>query len=227
MNECDVLHPQLSRLAEGEAAPDEAMRVARHVSDCTACRIHLARERWLAAMLDEGLEDPVHVGESFVRAVMDNLPQGPPPAPRRRRHDLKLAGLAGLIALGPALIPRWSLAAGWRFELPGLGHPDLGAAERLFSAFAGLARTIPLVLDAVSGALPPLHVATGFAGLAAVATLAAAAVFGCAATVAAAATTGGLQLASSRRSSSPRVIPSRRAATSRSAPDSVMARAMK
>ena len=79
MRICQRLRPVLSRVAEGEASPDEAMLTARHLSDCTACRIHLARERRLAAMLEEDLEDVLHVGEEFVQAVMANLPKGPPP----------------------------------------------------------------------------------------------------------------------------------------------------
>lgn len=88
MRHCDALVPLLSRVAEGEANPDEAMRAARHLSDCTACRIILARERRLAAILEDGLEDSVPVGEDFVRAVMDNLPAEPP---KPERRALKLA----------------------------------------------------------------------------------------------------------------------------------------
>jgi len=105
---CQSLAPLLYRVAEGEAAPDEAMRSARHLSDCTACRILLARERRLAAMLEEGLDDPLQVGEDFVQTVMATLPQGPPPAPShkrkaalRKRRLLKLASLAGLIGVIP------------------------------------------------------------------------------------------------------------------------------
>ena len=74
------------------------MRVARHLSDCTACRILLARERRLASMLAEELED-LPVGEDFVQAVMATLPQEPPPRRRRRYRGLKLAGLAGILGL--------------------------------------------------------------------------------------------------------------------------------
>ena len=94
MVDCKQLAPLLSRVAEGEAAPDEAIRAARHLSDCTACRISLARERRLAAMLEDGLEDSLPVGEDFVQSVMDKLPAEPPRAtrPSRRRH-LRLACL--------------------------------------------------------------------------------------------------------------------------------------
>jgi predicted anti-sigma-YlaC factor YlaD len=57
------------------------MRVARHLSDCTACRIVLAREHRLAEMLEEKLDDPLQLGEDFVQAVMARLPQEPPPPP--------------------------------------------------------------------------------------------------------------------------------------------------
>jgi len=67
-----------------------------------------ARERRLAAMLEEGLDDPLQVGEDFVQAVMATLPQAPPPAPsqerktaRCKRRMLRLASLAGLIGVVP------------------------------------------------------------------------------------------------------------------------------
>ena len=103
MSRCDSYAPLLSRVAEGEAGPNEAMRAARHLSGCTACRINLARERRLAAILEDGLEDSVPVGEDFVRAVMDNLPAEPPKSESGRkkgRRSLKLAGLVGLLGLG-------------------------------------------------------------------------------------------------------------------------------
>lgn len=105
MSRCDPFAPLLSRVAEGEASPDEAMRAASHLSYCTACRITLARERRLAAILDDSLEDPLQVGEDFLQAVMDNLPAEPPRPPRRRkkRRTLKLACLIGLLGLAPLL----------------------------------------------------------------------------------------------------------------------------
>ena len=66
MSHCDAFAPLLSGVAEGESSPDEAMRTARHLSYCTACRITLARERRLAAILENGLEDSLQVGEDFV-----------------------------------------------------------------------------------------------------------------------------------------------------------------
>jgi anti-sigma factor RsiW len=92
---CGPIVPALARVADGEASPREAMLAARHVSDCTACRITLAREVRLAAMLEQGLDDPLQVGEDFVRAVMDSLPQGPPPP--RQRSARGLPALGGLL----------------------------------------------------------------------------------------------------------------------------------
>jgi hypothetical protein len=103
---CKQIAPVLYRVAEGEATPHEAMWTACHLSDCTACRILLAREVRLAAMLEEGLDDPLQVDEDFVRQVMDSVPQGPPPPGGRtrvKRRTLKLACLAGLVGLAPLL----------------------------------------------------------------------------------------------------------------------------
>jgi anti-sigma factor RsiW len=159
---CKSLAPLLYRVAEGEAAPDEAMRTARHLSDCTACRILLARERRLAAMLEEGLDDPLQVGEDFVQAVMATLPQGPPPAPshkhktaRRKRRMLRLASLAGLIGVVPLVatargtgdLPEtlaWSLG-------PVLEAP---LADGLADGALRLGGLVVLVLDRLTSGFP-------------------------------------------------------------------------
>ncbi len=142
MSSCVPFAPLLSRVAEGEASPDEAMRAARHLSDCTACRIALARERRLAAILEDGLGDSVQVGENFVRAVMDNLPVEPPkPRPRKskKRRTLKLACLVGLLSLAPLLggtgnggtsggLLSWGLAPDLREPV---GYSAVETAQRL------------------------------------------------------------------------------------------------
>jgi predicted anti-sigma-YlaC factor YlaD len=190
MSRCERLRPQLSRVAEGEANPVEAMRVARHLPDCTACRIQLARERRLAAMLEEELSDPLFVGEDFVRAVMAHLPSESPRALRRRRRGiLRLAGIGGLLVLAPALAPRGLPSLG-RGPLAGLAGADLDAAERLAQVAASAARMIPIALDALSAAVPTIRVASGFAGLAAAGAFLLTAALLAAATVVAAATTG-------------------------------------
>ncbi len=90
MHSCDEIRPFLGRYNEREANPEEAIIVARHLSECTACRIQLARERRLAEMLSRELDD-LPVGEDFVQSVMATLPKDPPTRRRRRRRHLKLA----------------------------------------------------------------------------------------------------------------------------------------
>ncbi len=99
MTPCASIRPLLTRYADGELSPDEAIRVGRHLPGCTACRIHLAREGRLAELLSGGLDD-LPVADDFAESVMATLPQGPPPRRSRRpRRGLKLASLFGLIAL--------------------------------------------------------------------------------------------------------------------------------
>ena len=101
MSSCDAVRPFLSHVAEGEVGPGEAMNVARHLADCTACKILLARERRLARMLEQDLQD-LPVGEEFVQSVMATLPQGPPPGRSKgqRRRGLRLASFAGFLGAG-------------------------------------------------------------------------------------------------------------------------------
>ena len=89
---CDQFRPLLYRVAEGESTPEEAMLVARHLPECTTCKILQAREHRLATWLESGLQD-LPVGEDFVHDVMAKLPDGPPPRPRRRPWRLlKMTG---------------------------------------------------------------------------------------------------------------------------------------
>ncbi len=113
MKECVDLRPILSRLAEGEAGPEEALAAAHHLEDCTACRIVLAKERRLAEMLEQDVDDPVAVGEEFLARVMDRLPDGPPPRRRRRnRRGLTVATLLAVSLLGTGASVAWSLPGG-------------------------------------------------------------------------------------------------------------------
>jgi anti-sigma factor RsiW len=106
VNTCDRFRPLLSRFAEGEADPEEALGVARHLAACTACKIVLARERRLHEAL-EGLGDSVSVDDEFSRLVMAALPAGPPPAASRSpRRGLRLAGLVAIGSLGGAVALR-------------------------------------------------------------------------------------------------------------------------
>jgi len=191
MSDCRPLRPLLSRVADGEASPDEAIRMARHLSDCTACRIHVARERRLALMLEEGLDDPLHVGEEFVREVMRNIPQEPPPRPaKKRRRFLKLAGFVALLATGPLAAARALRFEEFGTRLPALSDPDLTAVERLLSALTGVVRSLPVALDSLSTSLPSFHATVGFLSMATLVAAAAIVALGCAGTILAVATTG-------------------------------------
>lgn len=108
MTSCERLRPVLFRALDEEGSPDDALRAARHLSSCTACRILVARERRLREAL-EAMPD-VPVDEGFLAAVMDALPATPPPPPigaaaRRRAWLLRKRARFGAIAVA-------SLAAG-------------------------------------------------------------------------------------------------------------------
>jgi hypothetical protein len=119
-------------------------------------------------MLEDVWEDQLQVGEDFVRSVMDNLPQGPPPPRRAKQRHLKLAGLAGMIAIAPLLAARaihFDGLGGSIAQLPGIGEPDLGGAERLLSALVGSVRSLPVALDWLSAMLPSVSLGTEFVGI--------------------------------------------------------------
>jgi len=111
MSRCSDFTPLIQAAVEGDTLPADALRVARHVRDCTACRILLARESRLKRMLDD-LDEPIEVDESFFQSVMASLPERTPQAlPRmarrqRARQGLKLAGLAAVAALAGGMAAR-------------------------------------------------------------------------------------------------------------------------
>jgi anti-sigma factor RsiW len=151
---CEALQPYLSRVAESEASPDEALEVARHLSDCTACRIVLAREQRLARMLEEDLED-LAVGDGFVDSVMAELPDTPPArvVRRERRRGLKLAMFAGLIGATTTLLARQFGTLGGGSGLPRLRF-ELESLEGALQGLLALTRLILVVLDRLSSWLP-------------------------------------------------------------------------
>lgn len=111
MIRCRRALPLIVRSIEGETSPEDALRLARHVEDCTSCRILLARERRLAGMLD-AMGDVVAVDESFLAEVMASLPERVAPrsaadrTARGWRRGLKLAGTASVVTLGAGLAAR-------------------------------------------------------------------------------------------------------------------------
>lgn len=111
MSRCGRIRPWIVRSVDGDLEPREALRLARHLATCTACRIVLARESRLAEMLD-GVDDACGVDESFFGAVMASLPERPLRSPgalsrkARWRRGLRLATWGSVAALGAALAAR-------------------------------------------------------------------------------------------------------------------------
>lgn len=162
---CAEMSVRIGRVVDGEATPEDALRLARHLPACTACRIVLARERRLAEALN-GMEDDAVDDGAFRARVMDSL--GNRSCPRREdvprsalRRGLRLAGwLAAL----PALECARYLA--WRFDWGGLslalGHPDPERAVGLLVGWAGAAASS---LAASNPAVLSFPALPGFAGL--------------------------------------------------------------
>ncbi len=153
MKLCSTLHPLLSRVGEGEATPDEALRVARHVSGCTGCRILLAREKRLGQVLDD-LQDILPYEEGLLRGIMSALPEEPPKEAwmRARRRGLKLVGSAGLFLLAAATIHKAIELAGGGGSLPSWSLPDLEGAGQFLERIPGLVRLALLLAGQVLSA---------------------------------------------------------------------------
>jgi hypothetical protein len=183
----------LYRIAEHEAEPAEAIEAARHLPRCTACKILLARERRLAALLEHELAD-LSVDDAFVRDVMDTLPASPPrPAAQIRvLRGMKLACLAGLLLLyGASVAPHLPAPSpsGW-FPAPAVdldapvepAAPALGVAAlalRVVGALAPVLSEVPRLGElsvgtglALGFALPLAVVGLGVLGAALAARLA-------------------------------------------------------
>jgi hypothetical protein len=152
MGSCEKIRPLLPHYAEGELSPDEAMRLARHLADCTACKIILARERRLAEMLERDMED-LPVGDEFLDAVMATLPKDPPPGGRRpRRRGLKLAAIGGFFGSGAMLAAKGlSFQADWSSPVvvPVVEPETLPAAV---DGLAGLVRVAGIAAEALTRA---------------------------------------------------------------------------
>ncbi|HEX4825019.1 MAG TPA: zf-HC2 domain-containing protein [Candidatus Polarisedimenticolaceae bacterium] len=117
MSRCRSHRSLIVASLEGEIAPADALRLARHLHACTACRIVMARESRLAGALDD-LGDPVEVDERVFQAVMAALPDRAPwpsPLARNVRRGLKIAGSASVVVGAAALAAR--LLPSLRFDL--------------------------------------------------------------------------------------------------------------
>ena len=153
---CERIRPSLYRFAEGEAAPAESLLVARHLPDCTSCRILLARERRLQEMLDD-LGDPLPLDEGFLSDVMSAISSRPQPRRRARRRltlAVKLAIGFAVLALGAAVASRVAptfVSTATASLVPSL-EPD--AADGPYGPTAGLARLLLVVLDRMEAFAP-------------------------------------------------------------------------
>ncbi len=111
MNRCATVRPWIARSVDFDLEPGEALRLARHLARCTACRIALAREFRLAEMLG-GVDDAFGIDESFFAAVMASLPELPVrpgievSRRARWRRGLRLAAFGSVGALGAGLAAR-------------------------------------------------------------------------------------------------------------------------
>jgi anti-sigma factor RsiW len=156
---CRRARPFIVPSVEGELAPKAALRLARHVEACTACRILLARERRLAQVLD-GLDDVVPVDASFFDAVMASLPDRPQPSgttPSRRerlRRGLRLAGLSAAVVAGGGLAARFLPFL--RFDLAAPAMPRFAGdeAEGWFTFFGSAAQWVRMTAQTVSWPAP-------------------------------------------------------------------------
>ena len=145
MSACPTIRRLLPQSVDRELSPRASLAVARHLSDCTACRIVLARERRLAGIL-EAFEDSLPVDGQFVADVMASLPEQPP-ARRKQSGGLRIVVLAGLVALGLGSLTQGALALSGPQLLPGL--PRL-SYEGLASLAQGVVSALQLLLGAAA-----------------------------------------------------------------------------
>ena len=167
---CETIAGLLGRVVEGETTPDESYRVARHLPECTPCRILLAREQRLAAALD-GLAGPDREDPGLLDRVMASL--GKRPAPKRNRAEKGFARrglrLAAFLATLPALQLVSHVASGWHlFESPWTaGSPAFETWTEMLAAAAGSAAAAFAAVGELSFSAPlGLSAATLLAGCA-------------------------------------------------------------
>ena len=153
MRRCRRIHPWIVRSLDGDLEPREALRLARHLSTCTSCRIVLARETRLAAMIADA-NDTLIADASFSALALGiasrvlpalRFDVATPGWPRFAADETN--GWIGLLGSAAQWVRMTVLSIGWA-ELPAsLGPWTIGA-------FAlGVAVSLAVTLVAVSGAL--------------------------------------------------------------------------
>jgi anti-sigma factor RsiW len=157
MTGCRRIRPWIVRSVDGDLQPGEALRLARHLTTCTACRIVLARESRLAEMLD-GADDAFGVGESFFEGVMASLPERPvrPAVELSRetgsRRGLRLASWGAIAALGGGLAARIVPSLRLDVAAPAMPRFTPDDTDGLITVIGSVAQWIRLTAQSVSWA---------------------------------------------------------------------------
>jgi len=157
MTGCRRLRPLIVRSVDGDLEPGEALRLASHLTSCTACRIVLARESRLAAMLD-GAADAVNVDESFFAMVMASLPDRParsalePVRDNRRKLGLRLAAWGAIAALCGGLAARVLPSLRLDVATPAMPRFTPDDADGLISVIGSAAQWIRMTAQSVAWA---------------------------------------------------------------------------
>ena len=156
MSRCDRIRPWIARSVDGDLEPGEALRLARHLTACTACRIVLARESRLAAIL-EGVDDAFSVDESFFASVMASLPELParPVAVSRKtrwRRGLRLASWGTVLAAGAGLAARLLTSLRLDVASPAMPRFTPDETDRLISLIGSAAQWVRMTAQSVAWA---------------------------------------------------------------------------
>jgi predicted anti-sigma-YlaC factor YlaD len=157
MTGCRRIRSWIVRSVDHDLDPSEALRMARHLETCTACRIVQAREARLAQMLD-GAGDPCVVDESFFDAVMAALPDRPirPPVEVSRRirmrRGLRLAAWGSFAALGAGLASRALTSLHLDFAAPAMPRFTPDDTDGLISVIGSAAQWVRMTAQSCAWA---------------------------------------------------------------------------
>jgi len=157
MNRCRGIRAWIVRSVDGDLEPGEALRLARHLATCTACRIVLARESRLAEILD-GADDGVGVDENLFGAVMASLPDLPVrPAVElsrktRWRRGLRLAAWGSVAVLAAGCAARVLSSLRLDMSAPSMPRFTPDDADGLISIIGSAAQWIRMTAQSVTWA---------------------------------------------------------------------------
>ena len=157
MNRCRRIRPWITRSVDSDLEPAEALRLARHLATCTACRIVLARESRLAEVLD-GADDGFRVDENFFGAVMASLPDRPARTgvdlsrKTRWRRGLRLASWGSVATLGAGLATRALTSLRLDMAAPAMPRFTPDDADGLISLIGSAAQWIRMTAQSVTWA---------------------------------------------------------------------------